>query len=244
MVDRSTGLPAYRQVANDLRSKIDAGDYKPGDQLPTEQELIKTYGVSRPTVREAIGLLRTEDRVTVAHGKGAFVKLPKITTGPDRLTMLRATGSGFRPGERTEILEAQVTTAPGRVSYALGLPDGATAVQRQRIYYDDKGVIALSTSWLPGEFAEVAPELVTKEPLPKMTFGLVEERTGRRVVKRKDVVSIRPVPAEAAARLETEEGKPALTMTNTYWDQNGAVTEYAEDFLATDRDLSAEYDLT
>lgn len=243
MVDRSTGLPAYRQVANDLRDKIDQGTYVPGDQLPSERELIATYGVSRPTVREAIGLLRTEGRVEVAHGKGVFVRLPSQTTGADRLALLRIGGTGFRPGERTEVLRAELVAAPEQVAYALGVEVGANAVERQRIYHDDHGVVALSTSWLPAGLADVAPELIQTAPLPKMTFGLVEERTGRRAVRRRDVVTLRLVSADDAALLQVEPATSVLTMTNTYWDQHGEVTEYAEDLLGPGRELAAEYDL-
>lgn len=76
-----------------------------------------------------------------------------------------------------------------------------------------------------------------------MTFGLVEERTGRRAVRRRDIVAIRPVPDDVASVLRVDAGTPALTMTNCYWDQDGAATEYAVDFLAGDRELSAENDL-
>ncbi|MFF5315908.1 UTRA domain-containing protein, partial [Streptomyces massasporeus] len=104
-------------------------------------------------------------------------------------------------------------------------------------------VIALSTSWLPGEFAAGAPELLVPEPLPTMTFGLIEERTGRRAVRRRDAVAVRRVPDEAAPFLDVPPGTPVLAWTNHYWDQHGTVTEYATDLLGPDRDLTAEYDM-
>ncbi|MFG2304234.1 UTRA domain-containing protein [Actinacidiphila glaucinigra] len=97
-------------------------------------------------------------------------------------------------------------------------------------------MIALSTSWLPGELAETAPELISTGPLPKMTFGLIEDRTGPRAIKRRDVVSVRPVPEDIAQFLEVEAGTLALTMAN-HWDQHGQVTEYARDFMGADREL-------
>ncbi|MEU1956429.1 UTRA domain-containing protein [Nocardia rhamnosiphila] len=76
-----------------------------------------------------------------------------------------------------------------------------------------------------------------------MTFGLVEERTGRRAVRRRDVVAVRAVPADVAEILGVEAGSPCLAMANLYWDQEGSPTEYAVDFLAAGRELSAEYSL-
>ncbi|MER5530898.1 UTRA domain-containing protein [Streptomyces sp. NPDC002677] len=74
-------------------------------------------------------------------------------------------------------------------------------------------------------------------------FGLIEDRTGRRAVKRRDVVSLRSVPEDVAPLLALEAGTLALTMANTYWDQHRQVTECARDFMGPDRELAADYDL-
>ncbi|MGW5098952.1 GntR family transcriptional regulator, partial [Streptomyces sp. NPDC004100] len=166
-----------------------------------------------------------------------------LTTGPDRLQLQRTTGSGFRPGERVEIISAGIIPADSEVADALDVEEGAPVVQRRRRYLDEDGVIALSTSWLPGEFAEAAPELITTGPLPKMTFGLIEDRTGRRAVKRRDSVSIEELPEDVAPLLELPPGTPVLSMANHYWDQNGQITEYARDYMGPGRVLAAEYDL-
>lgn len=205
---------------------------------------MRTEGVSTATATRVAAVLRAEGFAETVPGIGTVVAQPRnLTTGPDRLQMLRATGDGLRPGERTEIIGASLVPAPRHVADALDLDEGADVVRRQRAYYDDLGVVALSTSWLPGQLASAAPELLEAAPLPKMTFGLVEERTGRRAVKRRDVVAIKPVPEDAAALLDLAAGTPALTMTNYYWDQHGNATEYAEDYLGHDRPLFAEYDL-
>ena len=76
MVDRTSGVPAFRQVAADLREKITTGQLAPGAQLPSERDLVDAYGVSRPTVRDAVNLLRSEGLVTSEHGRGVFVRPP------------------------------------------------------------------------------------------------------------------------------------------------------------------------
>ncbi|WP_341860605.1 hypothetical protein [Streptomyces flavidovirens] len=60
------------------------------------------------------------------------------------------------------------------------MDEGSLVVQRRRRYLDDEGVAALSTSWLPADLAQAASELISTGPLPKMTFGLIEDHTGRR----------------------------------------------------------------
>ncbi|MBB1256356.1 GntR family transcriptional regulator [Streptomyces alkaliterrae] len=244
MVESPRALAPYKRIAAEIRARIDSGELQPGDRIPSVREIIRSEGVSTATATRVAAVLRADGYAESVPGVGTVVVKPrKLTTGPDRLTIMRATGTGFREGERTEILGAERVAAAPRVADALGLEEGASVVQRRRIYYDGTGVVTLSTSWLAVELAEAAPELLEAAPLPKMTFGLIEERTGRRAVRRRDVVAVRPVPEDLAERLEMSAGTLTLTMANTYWDQHGNVTEYAEDFLGAGRELAAEYDL-
>ncbi|WP_406414990.1 GntR family transcriptional regulator [Streptomyces sp. NBC_01614] len=235
--------PPFMQIADDLRVKIKEGVLPQDARLPSIAELAREWGVATATAAKAIKQLQDEGYVR-SSSQGTFVDLGrKLTSGPDRLQMLRATGSGFRQGESVDIISAELVPAPAHVAEALNLSEGEEVVQRRRVYRDDEGVVAVSTSWLAGELAEAAPELIEVGPLPKMTFGLVEERTGRRAVRRRDVVAMCPVPEGIAPVLGVEVGSQALTMTNHYWDQHGEPTEYAQDFLGAGRELSAEYAL-
>lgn len=62
------------RVAEELQAMIRSGEYKPGDKLPTEGELMEKFSVSRITVREAVRKLRTMGLVEVRQGDGTFVK--------------------------------------------------------------------------------------------------------------------------------------------------------------------------
>src|SRR2546421_2642766 len=65
--------PMYRQIAEDLRGKIERGEIAQGAQLPTEIELMEQYDASRNTVRDAIKLLTARDLVETRPGQGTFV---------------------------------------------------------------------------------------------------------------------------------------------------------------------------
>ncbi|GLF94324.1 UTRA domain-containing protein [Streptomyces yaizuensis] len=177
------------------------------------------------------------------HEEDAVEPGRRQTTGPERLRMLRAGGTGTLPGERVEVTGAGLEPAPADVAAALGVAEGTPVVRRRRRYADERGPVALSTSWLPGFLADEAPELLSPEPLPAMTFGLVEERTGRRVVRRRDAISVCRAPDDVATLLGVAAGEPVLLWSNLYWDQHGDVTEYATDFLGPGRELAAEYDM-
>ncbi|WP_210744692.1 GntR family transcriptional regulator [Nocardia flavorosea] len=231
------------QIAEHYRQLIKNGELSEGAKLPSVAEVAGDWKVATATASKALGQLRAEGFVR-SNNQGTFVSIGhKQTTGPDRLQMLRATGNGFRPGETAEIVSSGMTAADNEVAESLGLPVESDVIQRRRIYRDDLGIVAVSTSWLPGDLADPAPELLSTAPLPKMTFGLVEDRTGRRVVRRRDLVAIRPAPSDVAEVLGVAVGADCLTMANLYWDENGDPTEYAVDFLARGRELSAEYSM-
>jgi DNA-binding GntR family transcriptional regulator len=72
--------PLYRQVAADLRARIEGGEWDAGDQLPTKPELVGHYNVSGGTLDSAIGELRDLGLVETRQGAGMFVI--KLAAGP------------------------------------------------------------------------------------------------------------------------------------------------------------------
>lgn len=66
-------------IANHLREMIFSGALKPGDRLPTEEQLCKHFGVSRTTLRESVQMLRVSGLLEVTPGRGSFIRLPDPT---------------------------------------------------------------------------------------------------------------------------------------------------------------------
>src|SRR5579884_2346889 len=114
-------LPRYQQIREVLAQQIRAGSLKPGDQLPSEDELRREFHVTRMTVRQAIAGLVSEGLVYRRHGKGTFVADPKVARRFARLTGFSedVSARGQTPGAR--ILAIQKTTPPDEAAQALGL---------------------------------------------------------------------------------------------------------------------------
>ncbi|MFD7811107.1 GntR family transcriptional regulator [Streptomyces cellulosae] len=244
MVRDLSGLPPYQRIAAQIIERIERGELQPGDRVPSVSQIMETEGVSRATAARVPGVLRAEGYATATPGVGTIVTRPKkLTAGADRLAKLQAGGPTLGDSERVEILDVVREEASQEVADALGLELGAEVARRRRRYLDDTGVVTVSTTWVSGAIADQAPEFLEAAPLPKMTFGLIEDRTGRRVTRRRDTVALREVPADVAAHLEVEAGTRTLAVINHYWDQHGEPTEYAVDYLGAGRELSSEYDL-
>src|SRR5438105_13008663 len=78
-VFRKSPLPRYYQLKEIMREKVRAGEWKPGDLIPSERELGEKYGISRMTARQAITDLVKEGLIYREQGKGTFVSQRKIT---------------------------------------------------------------------------------------------------------------------------------------------------------------------
>src|SRR5580765_932619 len=75
---RSNGLPAYQRIQGSLRKRIEAGDLRTGDAVPSERDLAKIHQVSLMTARHALASLEREGVVERRRGIGTFVSAPKI----------------------------------------------------------------------------------------------------------------------------------------------------------------------
>jgi GntR family transcriptional regulator len=91
MINPRSKTPPYLQVAADLRTKIRAGDYGPGDKLPPFSTMAHEYGVGIGTVTRAVQRLRTEGLIDLGRASGAYVRDPwprKTATIPTGATLI------------------------------------------------------------------------------------------------------------------------------------------------------------
>jgi GntR family transcriptional regulator len=73
IIDREGPIPPYRQIADDIRRKIEDGTIPPGRRIPSIIEMEQEYGVARDTLRKATRLLKEEGLVETVTGMGLFV---------------------------------------------------------------------------------------------------------------------------------------------------------------------------
>jgi GntR family transcriptional regulator len=156
----------YQQLADRLRASINSGEYLPGSTMPSEAQLAIRYNVSRPTVNNAMTLLRAEGLVRVERGRGTIVReLPVIhrhaVTRYTRAARERAGGRGAFDGEIRSmglIPRSDITVSreipPSEVAEALGIsPDSESVIVRRRKMYADDVPVQLAPSFIPAEIA-------------------------------------------------------------------------------------------
>jgi len=125
---RSVHVPKVAElVAADLRRRIVAGELADGDELPRESDLLDEFGVSRPSLREALRVLETEGLVQIRRGNvgGAIVRRPNATTAAYHLSLtLRANDVTHE-----DLGVARLSIEPICAALAAGLPERESIVE-------------------------------------------------------------------------------------------------------------------
>lgn len=148
-VRNASAEPMYVQIKEVLKQRILDGDYEVNERLPSESEMMKVFGVSRITVRQAVRDLHTEGLVFSAQGKGTFVSRPKAVQD---IQHLQGFGEAMAPqgyDTSTRVVGVQEVRAPQEVSDALKIKQSATVIELTRIRYLNREPISVDNSFFP-----------------------------------------------------------------------------------------------
>ena len=219
--DAPTFSPLYRQIKGLITRGLQAGDWKPGEAIPSETELAARFGVSQGTVRKAIDELAAENLVVRRQGRGTFVATHHEERAQFRFLRLRRDGGGDPGPMDSRILECRRLRAPVEVARLLQLRAGEAVVYISRLLSFESRPTVLDDIWLPGAlFRGLTAERLAASVGP--LYGLFESEFGVRMIRASE--SIRAVAAdpEAAVRLSVAPGRPLLQVervTFTYEDR-------------------------
>jgi GntR family transcriptional regulator len=210
--------PRYRQIAEDLRLKIESGALGHGDQLPTELELREEYDASRNTVRDAVKWLITRGLIETRPGQGTFV-VGKIDPFVTTLGLETGTGGGEGTAYYASEVEAKRRTAkvsvprieiqPGTVAAELRLDDGEMVVSRHQQRFIDETPWSMQTSFYPMHFVtEGAQRLIEASEIEPGAVKYIEESIGMKQAGWQDEIMVRaPNATESAFFRLPENGR-------------------------------------
>lgn len=147
-LDRTRPLALYYQVAETLRGRIVSGELRPGEAIPTEEELQRLFGVSRATIRQAVRDLVGDGLLRLERPRGTFVSRPKIQeTLPELISFSdEVRQQGLTPSSR--VLTIALQPAPAHVAGRLGIREGEIVLRLDRLRLADDRPIALMHSHL------------------------------------------------------------------------------------------------
>jgi GntR family transcriptional regulator len=242
--------PMYRQIADELRRQIEAGELKAGAQLQTEPELRATHGASRNTVRDAVKWLVALGLVETRPGQGTFVVdkiVPFVTTLSTDPRLGSSEGPVYYRGEvvkpiGSEPPEIKIERADAAVALQLGLDEGARVVSRHQERSIDGTAWSLQTSYYPMTLVQRgAVRLIEPSDMADGTVAYLEAELGIQQVGYRDTITVRaPDSMEAAYFGVAEDGRiPVLAASRTAFEESGDPFRMTISVYAADRTLFA-----
>lgn len=232
MVYDLVGVPLYRRIAADVRTRIDRSDLVPGARVETEPELMARYGVSRATVRQALGGLVADGTLEIRRGLGTYVRAVPVehALGGFYSFSREIERHGMTPG--TRVLGLRVIAADAAVAAVLQLAEGSPVIAISRLRLADDDPIVTETSYLP---AVRFPGLERVDFSRARLYDTLAADHGVRPVRAREVFEPVLLSASEATALGRTRGEPALRVERTAFDADGAVIEYCRSTVRADR---------
>lgn len=216
-------IPLYYQLMQHLRRQIEEEKYKPGDPFPSEHELCREFGVSRPTVRHALNELAREGLLHRLKGKGTFVSEPKIQQEfIQKLVSFTEEMEQKGLKSSTKVLRLEVMPASKKTSAYLSLAAGEPVYQLQRLRFVNDEPIVVVTTYLPQKYCSSITE---KDLNNQSLYKILEEEYGITICKVRRILEVIVATEEYADLLEIEEGAPIQLSKTVAWDQHNRPIE-------------------
>ena len=211
--------PLYQQIKDLITRSLQAGEWKPGEAIPSETELAARFRVSQGTVRKAIDELATDNLLVRRQGKGTFVATHAEEQIQYRFLRLRPDAGDA--GLQRRLLECRRLRASADVARALGLKSGDPVVLVRRLLLSGEQPVVLDDIYLPGAlFKGLTAERMSGYKGPM--YRLFEAEFGVRMIRADEKIrAVAADPAQAAV-LQVAPGAPLLSVERlslTYGDR-------------------------
>ena len=229
---RGAPVPLYHQLKAALLRDIESGRWRPGERLPTEDELIARFSVSKITVRHALHDLTQLGYIRREQGRGTFVQGPPLEEGPRELKSFTSEmqGHGFRATSR--VLEQGVVAAPPDIAGRLELDEGEPVFRLHRLRLADGEPMGLQTAYIPMRLAPGIDELSFADA---SLYEVLASRYSLYAAGARETHQAVSVPEDVAPLLRAPAGSPALAAERLTSLQDGRPLELVHSIMRGDR---------
>ncbi|MFF5207725.1 GntR family transcriptional regulator [Streptosporangium sp. NPDC000396] len=219
-LDRSSPVPLYFQVAEQISEAIRRGDLAPGSRLDNEILLADQLGLSRPTIRQAIQYLVDKGLLVRKRGVGTQVVHGQVKRSVELTSLyddLRRAGQ--EPA--TRVLSLAPVPVEEEIAAIFGVEAGTEVLCVERIRYASGEPLALLHNWLPVGLAPLTAENLEGRGLYELLRS-----AGVRMRVANQRMGARAATATEAKLLGERRGAPLLTMLRTTYDDQGRAVEH------------------
>jgi GntR family transcriptional regulator len=220
----------HHQIKEDLLLHLRSGRWTPGFELPSEESLCRHYGVSRGTLRRAIGDLVAEGYIERHRGRGSFVSRPKLESGiVGSYKSFRVDGPPLDAGGR--VLLCRRVRAAKDVASMLGVAPGSPIWQLERVRFTNAVPVSVQTSFIP---VALCPGLSRQDLANRHLVDVLRDVYGVHLVRAVEYVEPTIADGYAAKALSVPIRAPLFRIERITWRTSDAVAEYRRAVLRGD----------
>ena len=203
-------LPRYQRLRDEMVALVAARHWRPGEAIPTEQALAKSYDVAVGTVRKAVDLLVAEGLLERFQGRGTFVRRASFDSSLFRFFRFQ-TRQGERRIPESRILRREVVEAPSAVAATLQIAKGAKVIQMSRLRLIDGMPMLVEEIWLPFDrFAAFAQLELTE--IGDLLYPVYEAQCNQVIASATETLTVEAIGPLHARLLRIEPGTPAVVI--------------------------------
>jgi DNA-binding GntR family transcriptional regulator len=219
-LDRSSPVPLYYQVAQQIEHAINEGQLAPGDRLDNEISLAEQFGLSRPTMRRAIQELVDKGLLVRKRGVGTQVVHGQVSR-PVELTSLYDDLTTHHQAPRTDVLTNEVVEANDEVAAQLTITPGSPVLHLRRLRFAHDEPLAIMENYLPEDLIAIGEMDLAGRGL----YQLMRSK-GVNISVAKQRIGARIGTPEECALLGEKRGSPVLTMERAAHSDYGRAVEW------------------
>ena len=203
-------LPRYQRLRDEMVALVAARHWRPGEAIPTEQALAKSYDVAVGTVRKAVDLLVAEGLLERFQGRGTFVRRASFDSSLFRFFRFQ-TRQGERRIPESRILRREVVEAPSAVAATLQIAKGAKVIQMSRLQLIDDVPMLAEEIWLPFDrFAAFAQLELTE--IGDLLYPVYEAQCNQVIASATETLTVEAIGPLHARLLRIRPGTPAVVI--------------------------------
>ena len=214
--------PLYVQIRDALRRQILEGNYAPHERLPSENSLMKTFGVSRITIRQALRDLHNEGLVFSAQGKGSFVSKPKAVQNVQRLQGFGEAMAAQGYEATARLLSIQECKPTKAVAAALALRSGDAVIEIKRVRYLNRDAVSIENSYFPVDIGR----RMFGQDLSGDIFPLLENHFAIPLGAADIAIDATLSDEETQHHLNLKSGEPILRVERLTYDTSGRPVDF------------------
>ncbi len=232
LLDKQSLIPRYYQIFEELYTQIEEGFYKEGDRFPSDTELVKKYGVSRGTIREAIKLIFQRGLLVRKQGKGTFVTHKKIEQDAQRLLGFTELMQSYNINPSAKVIEKTIKEPSAKVRSLLNLGNEDKVAKLKRLRFGNGEPFIIERSYFVYSFLE---SIFDMDFETNSIYDLLYKHTAVRLGEAKQSIEAIIAGREDCSYLGLEPESPVLLMKRIIKTKEGSLFQYSEDVYRTDK---------